>query len=225
MRLTAPVDRDEWQFFTPQTNNAYTTRALRDAVFPAALLQAPMFDPNADPAVNYGAIGAYIGHELTHGFDDQGRKLDSEGRLLDWWQAADSEKFAASAEKLAKQYSDFEPLPGVKVNGKLTLGENIADLGGLLIALDAYRASLQGDPAPVIDGFTGDQRVFLGWAQAWRGKVKQEFLRDQVKTDPHAPRQYRVNGVVRNIDAWYAAFDIKPGDRLYVAPDERIRIW
>lgn len=222
-RLGTPVDKSEW-IMTPQTNDAYNG-ALRDIVFPAGILQSPMFDANADPAINYGAIGAVIGHELTHGFDDQGRKLDAKGALRDWWQPADAKQFDARADKLGKQYSAFEPFPGVHVNGKLTMGENIADLGGLTMALDAYHASLKGQPAPVIDGITGDQRVFLGWAQAWCGKMTEDYVKKQVVSDPHSPRMFRVNGVVRNIDAWYDAFGVKPGDKLYVAPADRVKIW
>ncbi|MGD0189676.1 MAG: M13-type metalloendopeptidase [Rhizomicrobium sp.] len=222
-RLNGHVDRTDWSM-TPQTNDAYNG-SLRDIVFPAGILQAPMFDPDADPAVNYGAIGGVIGHEMTHGFDDQGRKIDADGALRDWWTADDARKFEARAAMLGAQYSSFEPLPGVHVQGALTMGENIADLGGLTLALEAYHESLQGKPAPVIDGLTGDQRVFLGWAQAWRGKVTDSYVKKQVVSDPHSPRQFRVNGVVRNLDAWYAAFDVKPGDKLYVAPDQRVRIW
>jgi putative endopeptidase len=222
-RLPGPVDMSDWGM-TPQTNDAYNG-SLRDIVFPAGILQPPMFDANADPAINYGAIGAVIGHELTHGFDDQGRKFDSEGKLNDWWTAEDAKTFEARAAVLGAQYSKFEPLPGAKVNGELTMGENIADLGGLTIALDAYRASLKGKPAPVIDGLTGDQRVFLGWAQAWRGKLRDDAIRRQVVSDPHSPRQYRVNGVMRNIDAWYDAFSVKPEEKMFVDPKERVRIW
>src|ERR1043165_1181888 len=222
-RLPEPVDMSDWGM-TPQTNDAYNG-ALRDIVFPAGILQPPIFDANADPAVNYGAIGGVIGHELTHGFDDQGRKFDAEGKLNDWWTAEDAKTFEARAKVLGDQYSKFEPLPGAKVNGELTMGENIADLGGVVIALDAYHASLKGKPAPVIDGLTGDQRVLLGWAQAWRGKVKDDYVRRQVVSDPHSPRQYRVNGVVRNIDLWYETFGVKPGDKLYVEPGKRVHIW
>ena len=222
-RLFSPVDRSDW-IMTPQTNDAYNGN-LRDIAFPAGILQAPMFDAAADPAINYGAIGAVIGHELTHGFDDQGRKIDAEGRLRDWWTAGDADKFDARAKALGAQYSAFQPLAGVHVNGDLTMGENIADLGGLTLALDAYHASLHGRRARVIGGLTGDQRVFLGWAQAWRGKVTDDFVRKQVVSDPHSPRQFRVNGVVRNIDAWYAAFHVRAGDKLYVAPDRRVKIW
>ncbi|MBS0575681.1 MAG: M13 family metallopeptidase [Proteobacteria bacterium] len=222
-RLAGPVDRSAW-WMTPQTNDAYNG-SLRDIVFPAGILQAPIFDPNADAAINYGAIGAVIGHELTHGFDDEGRKIDAAGTLRDWWRKADAAQFEARAKRLGAQYSAFTPLPGVHVNGALTMGENIADLGGLTLALDAYHASLRGQPAPVLDGLSGDQRVFLGWAQAWRGKLRDDAVRRQVVSDPHSPRQFRVDGVVRNIDAWYAAFDIKPGDKLYLPPAERVRIW
>jgi putative endopeptidase len=222
-RLPGAVDMTDWGM-TPQTNDAYNG-SLRDIVFPAGILQPPMFDANADPAINYGAIGAVIGHELTHGFDDQGRKFDAEGKLHDWWTAEDAKTFEARAAVLGAQYSKFEPLPGAKVNGELTMGENIADLGGLTIALDAYRASLKGKPAPVIDGLTGEQRVFLGWAQAWRGKLRDDAIRRQVVSDPHSPRQYRVNGVVRNIDAWYEAFGVKPEEKLFVDPKDRVRIW
>src|SRR5438067_2186027 len=222
-RLPGPVDMSDWGM-TPQTNDAYNG-SLRDIVFPAGILQPPMFDANADPAVNYGPIRAVIGHELTHGFDDQGRKFDAEGKLNDWWTAEDAKTFEARAKVLGDQYSKFEPLPGAKVNGELTMGENIADLGGVVIALDAYRASLKGKAAPVIDGLTGEQRVFLGWAQAWRGKVRDDALRRQAVSDPHSPRQYRVNGVMRNIDAWYDAFKVKPEEKLFVDPKARVRIW
>jgi len=222
-RLNGPVDRTDWSM-TPQTNDAYNG-SLRDIVFPAGILQPPIFDPNADPAMNYGAAGAIIGHELTHGFDDEGRKFDADGALHDWWTPADAAAFEARTKKLGAQYSAFEPLPGVHINGDLTMGENIADLGGLTIALDAYHASLHGKPAPVLDGYTGDQRVFLGWAQAWRGKLRDDAIRRQVVSDPHSPRAFRVDGVVRNIDAWYDVFGVKPGDKYYVAPADRVHIW
>jgi putative endopeptidase len=223
-RLDRPVDRTEWGM-TPQTVNAYYNSTMNEIVFPAAILQAPFFDPGADAAVNYGAIGAVIGHEITHGFDDEGRKSDGDGRLRQWWQAADAEKFEASAARLGGQYGAYEPLPGSKINPELTMGENVADLGGLLMALDAYHLSLNGRPAPVIDGLTGDQRLFLAYAQVWREKARDDALRQQVVSDPHSPAQFRVNGVVRNVDAWYQAFDIKPGDPMYLAPEQRVRIW
>ena len=222
-RLDGPVDRSDWSM-TPQTNDAYNG-ALRDIVFPAGILQPPMFDANADPAINYGAIGGVIGHELTHGFDDEGRKIDADGALRDWWTAADAKAFEARAKQLAAQYSQFEPLPGVRINGDLTLGENIADLGGLTLALDAYRASLHGQPAPVLDGLSGEQRVFLGWAQAWRGKLRDDAIRRMVVSDPHSPRMFRVNGPVRNIDAWYDLFGVAPEQKLYLAPGQRVHIW
>jgi putative endopeptidase len=222
-RFFGPVDRSDW-VMTPQTNDAYNG-TLRDIAFPAGILQAPMFDAAADPAINYGAIGGVIGHELTHGFDDEGRKIDADGALRDWWTKEDAARFEARARMLGEQYSKYAPIPGAHVNGALTMGENIADLGGLTLALDAYHASLHGKPDPVIDGLTGTQRVLLGWAQAWRGKVTDDFVRKQVVSDPHSPRQFRVNGVVRNIDAWYAAFGVAPADKLYVAPGMRVRIW
>ena len=223
-RLGGPVDKGEWEMF-PQTVNAYYEPTKNEIVFPAAILQPPFFDPKADAAINYGAIGGGIGHEMTHGFDDQGRKSDGDGKLTDWWTKADSDRFDARAKALAAQYSAFEPIPGAKVNGELTLGENIADLGGLLLGLDAYHASLHGQPAPVIDGLTGDQRVFLGWAQVWRSKERDDYLRRQVITDPHSPDMLRVNGVVHNVEGWYGAYDIKPGDKLYLAPEQRVKIW
>jgi putative endopeptidase len=223
-RLNKPVDRAEWDM-TPQTVNAYYDPTKNEIVFPAAILEPPFFDPKADPAINYGAIGGVIGHEMTHGFDDQGRKYDGTGKLVDWWTKEDAERFDARTKQLVAQYSAFEPLPGAHVNGGLTLGENIADLGGLLLALDAYHASLHGQPAPVIDGLTGDQRVFLGWAQVWKSKVRDDALRQSLATDPHSPAMLRVNGVVHNVDGWYGAYDVKPGEKLYLAPDQRVRIW
>ena len=222
-RSRGPVDKSDW-LMSPQTNNAYNG-SLRDIVFPAAILQAPVFDPNADPALNYGAVGAIIGHELTHGFDDQGRTIDAAGALRDWWTPADAAEFKRRAAILGAQYAKFEPVPGVFINPELTMGENIADLGGLAMALDAYRQSLNGRSAPVLNGLTGDQRVFLGWAQAWAGKATPEEIRRYTTSDPHSFRKYRVNGVVRNIDEWYAAFGVKPGDALYIPPDKRARIW
>jgi putative endopeptidase len=194
-------------------------------VFPAAILQPPFFDPKADPAVNYGAIGAVIGHEMGHGFDDQGAKSDAKGVLRTWWKPEDVEAFKKRTDALADQYSQFEPLKGLHVNGRLTLGENIGDLGGLTIAHDAYLISLHGASAPVIDGYSADQRFFFGWAQVWRTLDRDEALRNQVMTNPHSPGEYRVNGVVRNVDAWYSAFGVKPGDKLYLPPDQRVHIW
>jgi putative endopeptidase len=223
-RLNDPVDRTEWGM-TPQTVNAYYDPSQNEVVFPAAILQPPFFDDTADMAVNFGGIGGVIGHEMTHGFDDQGRQYDGHGVLTDWWTPEDAAKFVTQTKHLGEQYDLFEPVPGAHVNGDLTMGENIADLGGLLLALDAYHVSLKGAPAPVLDGLTGDQRVFLGWAQVWRSAAKEDAKRRSLVTDPHSPPEDRVNGVVHNIDAWYAAFDVKPGDALYVAPDQRVRIW
>jgi len=223
-RLNGPVDKSEWGM-TPQTVNAYYNSVNNEVVFPAAILAPPFFDPSADPAINYGGIGGVIGHEISHGFDDQGRKSDGDGVLRDWWTAEDAKKFTVQTDKLDAQYSSFEPLPGAHVQGKLTMGENIGDMGGLSLALDAYHASLHGKPAPVIDGLTGDQRVFLGWAQVWREKIRDETLRQRLVTDPHSPAVYRVNGTIRNIAGWYDAFGVKPGDKLYVAPADRVHIW
>ena len=222
-RFSGPVDRTDWNM-TPQTNDAYNG-SLRDIVFPAGILQPPIFDADADPAINYGAAGGVIGHELTHGFDDQGRKIDASGALRDWWTKKDADTFQARAKVLGEQFSKYEPIPGVHVNGELTMGENIADLGGLTLALDAYRASLKGQPAPVLDGYTGEQRVLLGWAQAWRGKVTDDYVKKQVVSDPHAPRQFRVIGPARNTDVWYDAFKVQPSDKMFVPPDQRVRIW
>ena len=223
-RLHNPVDKDEW-LMTPQTVNAYNNPDFNEVVFPAAILQPPFFNPEADPAVNYGAIGAVIGHEMTHGFDDQGRKYDANGRLSDWWTPQDAKNFEARADRLGASYEKIDILPDAHINGKLTMGENIADLGGILTALDAYHASLHGQPAPVIDGLTGDQRFFLGFAQIWRGKTRDDALRQQMVSDPHSPEKARVDGVVPDVDAWYRAFDVKPGDKLYRTPEQRVRIW
>ncbi|MCP1231082.1 M13 family metallopeptidase [Acetobacter indonesiensis] len=223
-RLDKPVNRNEWDM-TPQTVNAYNNPLFDQVVFPAAILQPPFFNAKADAAVNYGAIGGVIGHEMTHSFDDEGRKFDEHGRLRDWWTKADADRFQKLADRLGAQYDAFEVLPGVHVNGKLTMGENIADLGGLTLALDAYHASLNGQPAPVIDGLTGDQRVFLGWAQVWREKLRDDTVKQLVVTDPHSPPQARVNIPMHNIDAWYKAWDVKAGDKLYLTPKERVKIW
>ncbi len=223
-RLGTPVDREEW-FTTPQTVNAYYHPTRNDITFPAAILQPPFFDPNADDAVNYGGIGAVIGHEISHAFDDQGRKFDGTGNLRDWWTPQDVERFGARAQALSAQYSAYEPLPGEHINGELTLGENIADLSGLTVAMRAYRLSLGGRDAAVLDGFTGEQRFFLGWAQVWRGKIRDKNLRVQLLSDPHSPLEFRTNGVVSNLPEYYAAFDVKPDDKLFRAPDQRVKIW
>jgi len=223
-KLAKPVDPEEWGA-TPQTVNAYYSPTRNEIVFPAGILQAPFFDPNADKAINYGGIGGVIGHEMTHGFDDQGRKFDGHGMQTDWWLPADADKFQAEAAKYGAQSDSYSVAPGVNVNGALTMGENIADLGGLLLALDAYRASLHGQPAPVLDGFTGEQRVFLGWGQVWRAKARPDALKRQVTSDPHSPARFRIDGPMRNVDAWYDAWGVKPGDKLYLKPDDRVRIW
>ena len=223
-KLGGPIDRTEW-FMTPQTVNAYYSPTRNEIVFPAAILQAPFFDPEADPAVNYGGIGAVIGHEIGHGFDDQGRKSDGDGVLRDWWTEEDAENFGKLAAALGGQYGEYEPLPGFTVKPQLTMGENIGDLGGLAMAYHAYKLSLDGKEAPVIDGFTGDQRFFMAWAQVWKRVVRDEALKNQIETDPHSPAQFRVNGVVRNMDAWYEAFNVTEENDLYLAPDERVQIW
>ena len=222
-RLGEPVRRWEWEM-TPMTVNAYANFGMVEIVFPASILQPPFFDPKADPAVNYGGIGAVIGHELSHHFDDQGSKYDAEGRLTQWWTATDRAAFEKRTGALVAQYNQYEPLPGEKVNGALTLGENVADLAGLTVAYDAYRTALGGEEAPVLDGFTGDQRFYLGWAQVWRRNYRTENLSDRLLTDPHSPSIQRA-WVVRNLDPWYAAFDPKAGEKLYLAPDARVRIW
>jgi putative endopeptidase len=223
-RLNRQTDREEWGM-TPQTVNAYYNAFFNEIVFPAAILQAPYFDPEADAAVNFGGIGGVIGHEMSHGFDDQGSKSDESGVLRAWWTDADLERFRTSTSALAQQYNGYEPLPGLHLNGELTLGENIADNGGLAIAFDAYRLSLEDAPALVLDDFSGAQRFFLSWAQTYRQKTREAQLRQDVVSNPHSPPEFRVNGVVRNMDAWYEAFDVQPGDRLYLAPGERVRVW
>ncbi|MFB9914574.1 M13 family metallopeptidase [Gluconobacter kanchanaburiensis] len=223
-KLDKPVDRDEWGM-TPQTVNAYNDPTMNEIVFPAAILQPPFFDPKGDVAVNYGAIGGVIGHEMSHGFDDQGRHYDEHGRLNDWWTKASTDAFQKLADRLGAQYDAQEVLPGLHVNGKMTMGENIADSGGLNLGLQAYHDSLHGQPAPVVHGLTGDQRVFLGWAQVWREKDRPDALRQQVLSNEHAPAITRVNIPAHNIDAWYDAFDVKPGQKLYLAPDQRVKIW
>ena len=222
-KIGKPVDRGEW-WMTPQTVNAVNLPLQNALNFPAAILQAPFFDPGADAAANYGSIGATIGHEISHSFDSTGAGFDASGRLRNWWTPADLARFQASTAALAKQYDGYEPLPGLHLNGRQTLAENIADVAGLLAAYEAYRASLGGKPAPVIDGLTGDQRFFLAFAQSWRMKTRDQALRAQVATDPHAPAQFRAQ-TVRNLDAWYDAFGVKQGQGLYLAPDQRVRIW
>ncbi len=222
--LGHPVDKDEWDL-TPQTVNAYNNPVFNEVVFPAAILQPPFFNKDADPAINYGGIGAVIGHEMTHGFDDEGRKFDAQGRLHDWWTAEDAKRFDALGKRFGAEYAAMDIMPGAHINPQLTMGENIADLGGLNLALDAYHASLHGQPAPVLDGLTGDQRVFLGWAQVWRAKVRPDAARQRLVTDPHSPPEARVNGPSQNIDGWYTAFAVKPGDAHYLAPEQRVKIW
>ncbi|WP_232496173.1 M13 family metallopeptidase [Novosphingobium kaempferiae] len=225
-RLGGKVDRTEWGML-PETVNAYYNSTMNEIVFPAAILQPPFFNLSADPAVNYGGIGAVIGHEMGHGFDDQGAKSDGTGNLRDWWTPADKAAFEKLQDALAAQYDSFCPFDNGQtcVNGRLTMGENIGDLGGLSLAYRAYKMSLNGKPAPVIDGFTGDQRFFMGWAQVWRSKVREAQARQYLVIDPHAPPQYRVNGIVRNFDEWYKAFNVKPREKLYLAPKDRVRIW
>jgi putative endopeptidase len=222
-KIGKPVDRSEW-FMTPQTVNAYANPLLNEIVFPAAILQPPFFDPNADPAVNYGAIGAVIGHEISHHFDDQGRKFDPKGNFSEWWTPQDVARFKTYTDKVVAQYGAYEPIAGAKVNGELTLGENIADLAGATIAYDAYKLSLNGKPAPVLGGYTGDQRFFLGFGQVWQTKAREAAVRQQLTTDPHTPGNWRAY-VVRNLDPWYDAFAVKPGQKYYLAPADRIKVW
>jgi putative endopeptidase len=222
-KIGKPIDRTEWHM-TPMTVNAYSNPRWNEIVFPAAILQPPFFDAAADSAVNYGGIGAVIGHEISHHFDDQGRKFDKEGKLADWWTSEDVKRFTVYTDKVVKQYATYEPLPGTHVNGELTLGENMADLAGICVAYDAYHKSLNGKPSKSLDGFTGDQRFFLGFAQVWRSKYRDARLLQQMTVDPHTPGFLRLN-VVRNLDPWYAAFDVKPGQSLYLAPEDRIRVW
>jgi putative endopeptidase len=210
---------------TPQTVNAYYDPTKNEIVFPAAILQPPFFDMKADDAVNYGAIGAVIGHEISHGFDDEGSQFDGEGKLRNWWTEADRKAFEGITSKLVAQYGAYEPIKGAHVNGKLTLGENIADLSGLQIAFKAWKLSLGGKPAPVIDGLTGEQRFYLGWAQAWREKVREERSLQLVTIDPHSPPQFRANGAAVNADGFHDAFATKPGDAMYKAPADRLRLW
>ena len=223
-RLGKPTNREEWGM-TPQTVNAYYNSSFNEIVFPAGILQPPFFDPAADMAVNYGGIGAVIGHEMGHGFDDQGSKSDSLGVQRNWWTDDDRANFEKLTTALAAQYDQFEPVPGYFVDGNFTLGENIGDVGGLSLAYRAYKLSLGGEEAPVIDGLTGDQRFFLSWAQVWQRKYREDALIQRLTSDPHSPSEFRVNGVVRNFDEWYEAFDVQPEDALYLAPEDRVRIW
>ena len=223
-KLGKPVDRSEW-FMTPQTVNAYYNPTNNEIVFPAAILQPPFFNMDADDAVNYGGIGAVIGHELGHGFDDQGAKFDGDGNLRNWWTDADKAEFEKRGKQLVEQYNQYSPLEGMNVNGELTLGENIGDLGGLTVALKAYKLSLEGKEAAVLDGFTGEQRFFISWSQVWRRKGREEYLRNMLMTDPHSPSEYRVIGIVSNIPEFYTAFDVKEGDKMYIAPEKRVKIW
>ncbi|WHI48754.1 M13 family metallopeptidase [Microbulbifer sp. VAAF005] len=223
-KLGKPIDRGEWSM-SPQTVNAYYNPAMNEIVFPAAILQPPFFNMSADDAVNYGGIGGVIGHEIGHGFDDKGSKFDGRGYLNNWWTDSDRDNFEQLTSKLVSQYNAYEPLEGEHINGELTLGENIGDLSGLGIAYKAYKMSLDGEEAPVIDGFTGDQRVFMGWAQVWRSKMRDKALSGRLKVDSHSPAEYRVKGVLPNIDAFYEAFDIKEGDGMYLPEEERVTVW
>lgn len=223
-RIGQPTDREEWGM-TPQTVNAYYNSSFNEIVFPAGILQPPFFDPAADPAVNYGGIGAVIGHEMGHGFDDQGSKSDWAGVQRNWWTDEDRANFEALATALAEQYAEFEPVSGYFIDGRFTLGENIGDVGGLSVAYRAYHMSLNGEEAPVIDGFTGDQRFFLAWAQVWQRKYREDALIQRLTSDPHSPAEFRVNGVVRNFNEWYAAFEVQPADALYLPPEQRVTIW
>ena len=223
-KLGQPIDKTEWGM-TPQTVNAYYNATLNEIVFPAAILQPPFFDMNAEEAGNYGSIGAVIGPEIGHGFDDSGSTFDGDGVMRNWWTEQDKEEFEKRTSALVAQYDAFEALPDLHVNGKFTLGENIGDLGGLTIALKAYKIALNGKESPVMDEFTGEQRVFIGYAQSWRSKSRDEALRVQINTDPHSPATFRVNGVVRNIPEFYAAFNVQESDSLYLAADKRVKIW
>ncbi len=223
-KLGRPIDRDVWGM-TPQTVNAYYSPGLNEIVFPAARLQSPLYDANAEPAINYGAVGISIGHEISHAFDDKGAQYDGDGNLRDWWTKDDKEKFAARAKVLVAQYNGYSPTPGYTINGELTLGENIADNAGLIMATRAYTLSQGGKPGPVIDGFTAQQRIFMGMAQARRSKAREQALIAQVKSDPHSPGEFRVNGSLRNHPGYYDAFSVKPGDKMYLAPEQRVIFW
>jgi putative endopeptidase len=223
-KLGKPVDRAEWHM-TPQTVNAYYSPEMNEVVFPAARLQSPLYDADAEPAINYGAVGISIGHEISHAFDDQGAQYDGDGNLRNWWTKEDGEKFAAKGKVLVSQYASYSPVQGYNLNGELTLGENIADNAGAIMASRAYKISLKGKPAPVIDGFTAEQRIFMGLAQARRGKARDAALISQVKSDPHSPSEFRVNGSLRNHPGYYEAFDVKPSDKMYLAPEQRVIFW
>ncbi len=223
-RLGGPIDRDEWMM-TPQTINAYYSATMNEIVFPAAILQPPFFNLQADDAVNYGGIGGVIGHELSHGFDDKGSQYDGDGNLRRWWSTDDRAEFERRANALVKQYDGYKPFEDMSVNGKFTLGENIGDLGGMAVAFEAYKMSLLGKEAPVIDGMTGEQRFFMGWGQIWRRLYREPELRKRLVQDPHSPSEYRCNGILSNMDAFYECFGIKPGDPMYIAPENRVRIW
>jgi predicted metalloendopeptidase len=223
-RLGRPIDRGEW-VMTPQTVNAYYNSTMNEIVFPAAILQPPFFNPDADDAVNYGAIGTVIGHEISHGFDDQGSRADGEGNLRNWWTDADLAEFKSRGDALVEQYGAFEPVPGTRINGRLTLGENIGDLSGVTMAYNAYRRSPGGREAPVIGGFTGDQRFFLGFAQIWRAKAREAALRQQLLSDSHSPGEFRTNVPLRNMPQFYAAFGVKEGDKMYLPADKRVKVW
>jgi len=226
-KLDEPARDWEW-FMSPQMVNAYYSSTQNEIVFPAGILQPPFFDPHADPAVNFGGIGAVIGHEMGHGFDDQGSKSDADGVLRNWWSEASREKFEALTAQLVEQYNAFEPIEEMNINGELTLGENIGDLGGLAIAYHAWHMYLDehhGGKAPVLDGYTGDQRFFMSWAQVWRNLQTEESRRSRLINDPHSPPKYRVNGIVRNMDAWYEAFDVTEDDELWLPPERRLSIW
>jgi putative endopeptidase len=223
-RMGKPVDRTEWGM-TPPTINAYYNPSNNEIVFPAAILQFPFFDFAADDALNYGGIGAVIGHEMTHGFDDQGRQFAANGNLMDWWTKEDADKFKSRADRVVNQYNKYTVLDTLHVNGRLTLGENLADLGGLSIAYEAFTKTKQFKEGKQIDGFTPAQRFFLGWAQVWRGNTTPEFTAQLILTDTHSTGMHRANGPIANMDGWYSAFNVKPGDKMYIAPAERIRVW
>jgi endothelin-converting enzyme len=222
-RLRRPA-RGFWTV-TPQTVNAFYVPALNEITLPAAILQPPLFDPAAEDAVNYGAIGALIGHEIGHAFDQRGRQFNAWGRMEDWWTGQDVEQFAARAQGLIAQFSAMPPLAGRAINGEQMLGENIGDLGGLAVAVRAYRLSLEGKASPVIDGFTGEQRLLLAWAQMWRAHLRADYLRQTLLLSQHAPPQYRAHGALVNLETFYRSFDVRPGDKLYLDPKKRVRIW